>query len=208
MNISFAAAGRTGLSWPFIAALFAVPICLSIYAVSGLDNIPANTTAYGAANIGAGWGLIETRYFSVYCEEGVDLNAVSRRLRKRIFLYGQGPSYDEGVEKNVAYRLDAIFVRARETLDMYPQMPRIKIKIFSDEETLYREYRKIMGGSGTTKAFYVHFYRTIFTSEDTINDSVMAHEIAHAIIDHYYKYIPSPKVSEALASYIDMHISD
>ena len=217
MSMSSDPAGRSGGSWFFIAALFAVPFCLcimqlspllSVYAALLPDSIPIGESAYSAANIGEGWRKIDTKDFTVYCEEGVDLNNVARRLRKKIFFFGRAPSYDEGDEKNVAYRLDSLFGRAMEILDMYPEMPKIKIKIFSDEDNLYKEYRKLTGSNGWARAFYVHFYRTIFTSGDTITDSVMAHEMAHAIIDHYYKSIPSPQVSEALASYIDMHISD
>jgi len=217
MSMSFDPAGRADGSWFFIAALFVVLFCLCImqlspllgvYAAPAPDSIPVGESAYSAANIGEGWGQIDTKDFTVYYEDGVDLNNVARRLRRKIFFFGRSQSYDESADKNVAYRLDSLFVRAREILDMYPDMPKIKIKVFSDEDSLYKEYRKLTGGSGWTRAFYVHFYRTIFTSADTITDSVMAHEMAHAIIDHYYKSIPSPKVSEALASYIDMHIAD
>jgi hypothetical protein len=217
MSMSFAQDGRPGGPRLFVAALFAALfyLCLaqsiqllSAYAAAALDSIQADSSAYGSASVGEGWRRIDTRDFKVYCEEGVDLDNVARRLRRKIFFFGRAPSYDEGAEKNMAYRLDSLFGRAREILDMYPEMPKIKIKIFKDEDRLYKEYRKLTGNSGWTKAFYVHFYRTIFTSEDTITDSVMAHEMAHAIIDCYYKSIPSPQVSEALASYIDMHVSD
>jgi hypothetical protein len=217
MSISFNPAGRTGVLWFFIAALIAAPVCLCIMQLGPLlsvyaeapDNISAVESAYSAANIGEGWQKIDTEDFTVYYEDGVDLDNVARRLRKKIFFFGRAPSHNEDDENNIGYRLDSLFGRAREILDMYPEMPKIKIKIFSDEDSLYKEYRKLTGSSnGWTRAFYVHFYRTIFTSGETITDSVMAHEMAHAIIDHYYKSIPSPQVSEALASYIDMHISD
>jgi len=217
MSMFFDPAGRVGGLWLFIAALFAAPFCLcimqsnpllSVYAAPAPDSISAGESAYSAANIGEGWEEIDTKNFTVYHEEGVDLNSVARRLRRKIFFFGRVPSYDESAEKNVSCRLDSLFGRAREILDMYPEIPKIKIKIFNDEDNLYREYRKLIGSSGWAKAFYVHFYRTIFTSKDTITDSVMAHEMAHAIIDHYYKYTPPPQVGEALASYVDMHISD
>lgn len=217
MSMPFDHAGREGSSRFFVAALFAALFCLclmqsiqlfSAYAAAILDNIQAESSIYGTASIGEDWKKVDTKDFTIYCEEGVDLDKVARRLRRKIFFFGRAPSYDEGTEKNVADRLDSLFGRAREILDMYPHMPKIKVKIFSSEDDLFKEYRKLTGSSGWARAFYVHFYRTIFTSEDTITDSVMAHEMAHAIIDCYYKSIPSPQVSEALASYIDMHVSD
>ena len=205
MSIPFNPAGRAAGLWFLIAVVLVATFCLCIAAV--LDSMHQDAV-YSVAGIGEGWKRIDTRDFTVYYEDGVDLNAAARRLRRKIFFFGQGPSYDEGAEKSITYRLDSLFGRAREILDMYPEMSKIKIKIFKDEEGLYEVYQKLIGSRGWAKAFYVHFYRTIFTSEDTINDSVMAHEMAHAIIDHFYKSVPPPKVSEALASYIDMHITD
>ena len=196
---------RANSLWFLIAAIFAAGFC--IYIAAALDGMHEDA-AYSAANIGEGWRRIDTRNFTVYCEEGVDLNAVARRLRRKIFFFGGEASYDENAEKSITYRLDSLFGRAREILDMYPEVPRIKIKIFNNEDKLDELYQKLIGGRAWTKAFYVHFYRTIFTSGDTISDAVMAHEMAHAIIDSYYNSVPPPKVGEALASYIDMHISD
>ncbi|MCX5666928.1 MAG: hypothetical protein NTY34_01245, partial [Candidatus Omnitrophica bacterium] len=58
------------------------------------------------------------------------------------------------------------------------------------------------------KSFYVHAYRTIYTSEESISDSVMVHEMAHAVIDNYFSVVPPAKVAEVLASYVDLHLEE
>ncbi len=157
---------------------------------------------------GTGWTQIDTGYFDIYYEDGVDLGSVERHLRKRIYLFGPSAPGDMNIEGKIGYRLNALFVRTKDILDMHPQMPKLKIKIYKSEDGLNNEYHQLSGDSGAVKAFYVRDLETLFTSEDTISDSVLSHEIAHTIIDHYFAIVPSTKGAEVLASYVDMHISD
>ena len=49
---------------------------------------------------------------------------------------------------------------------------------------------------------------TLFTSEEKVSANVLAHEIAHCIVDHYFSVIPPTKVAEMIAQYADAHIRD
>ena len=75
----------------------------------------------------------------------------------------------------------------------------------SNSGTSFRPAR-IFGKPGDFKAFYVYKYNTIYTSESDIEDSVIIHEMAHAIIDHYFSVIPPETVGEVLAAYVDAHL--
>lgn len=194
-----------------------VPICIFIAHFAPLsgqttgmnaDGMQPDGLAAGYTQAQAGWDEIDSRYFTVTYESEVNLKTVERRLRKRIFFFGRSAPGGMDVNEKIGYRLDTLFDQTRETLDMHPEMPKLKIRIFSDEDDLYAEYSRLTGNSGDVKAFYVHEYGTIYTSEDTMTDSVIVHEIAHAIIDNYFGMIPSSKVAEVLASYVDMHIED
>jgi hypothetical protein len=85
---------------------------------------------------------------------------------------------------------------------------RIKIKIFRTRKELNDEYSKIFAATEDIKSFYIYKYNTIYVSEEDISDSVIAHEMGHAIIDHYFSVIPPEKVRELLASYVDLHLAD
>jgi Zn-dependent peptidase ImmA (M78 family) len=37
---------------------------------------------------------------------------------------------------------------------------------------------------------------------------VIAHELGHAVCDHYFLVIPPEKVREMLASYVDAHLEE
>lgn len=201
----------------FIAAFFAVQ--LHLFGPYSLDlfsehvelvrhGVMVDQSVCERAGTGEGWTELATRYFDVYAETGVDLEPVEMRLRRRIFFANRKGTPESSINGRIAYQLDAICERAMELLDMRPKMPRIAIKIFKDSEDLNDTYRMLTGKSGRIRSFYAQDCGVIYTSEEYITDSVMAHEIAHAIIDSHYGGVPPSEVGEMLASYVDMHLED
>ena len=82
----------------------------------------------------------------------------------------------------------------------------LKIKIFRNREELSQEYTRLFGATQRYKSFYIHSLETIYTSMQDISDSVIAHEMAHAVIDNYFQVIPPEKTAELLATYVDSHL--
>ncbi len=156
------------------------------------------------------WFIIDSRYFEIYYTQAVDLKTVTRRLERRgLFTSGvYDPNPASAPPEKIAYRMDMLLKRVKEILDMNPNMPRLKMKIFKDKNELNEEYRRIFGTTGDMKSFYIHKYNTIYTSEEDISDSVIAHEMGHAIVDHYFSTIPPEKIRELLASYVDLHLDE
>lgn len=155
------------------------------------------------------WKSFESKYFTVYYRPDANLYGVERRLKKRAYYFGKETlSGDASVEDKIGYRLDYLFRRACETLDMFPGSGKIKVKIMEDGSELEDEYFKIFGTREEMKAFYVHRFGTIYTSEEDISDSVIVHEISHAIIDNYFAVVPPKKISEIMATYVDTHLDD
>lgn len=153
------------------------------------------------------WDFFESNFFIVYYRPDADLEQVKRKLETRILYFDQTARYGEtSVQEEIGYRLDKLFNQVREILDMYPRIPKIKIKIFQDRTELNEEHLNIFGEMKEYSSFYVNGYHTIYTSEDDISDSVMAHEMAHVVIDHYFSIIPPKKMAEVLASYVDVHL--
>jgi hypothetical protein len=161
------------------------------------------------------WVRLETGYLTIYYHPGADLDRIESRLRQRATYFSADiPSEYADVEEKIRYQLDALFRRAQNILDMHPDM-HLKIRIFGSREELNEEYIKIFSENTPEdiedeklKAFYVDKYKTIYASEDDISDSIMAHEMGHAIIDHYFAVIPPEKVRELLASYVDLHLAE
>ncbi|MCX5666741.1 MAG: hypothetical protein NTY34_00280 [Candidatus Omnitrophica bacterium] len=154
-----------------------------------------------------GWSSVESNFFVLYYDPSANLEDLERELTKRPLYFDQQARYGEVTTiEEICQRLDKLYNRVQDVLDMHPKTPRIKIKIFRDRDGLNGEFVKIFDKQGDFKSFYVYKYNTIYTSESDIEDSVIIHEMAHAIIDHYFSVIPPETVGEILAAYVDAHL--
>lgn len=183
----------------------------AIYVAPIFGEHPEIAKAHDAQSYTAApdWDLIESASFAIYYRPSVDLNKVEADLRKRVFYFNPAIRRPEAkIEDKVAYRVDSLFSRVKELLDMYPQMPKLNMRIFKNKGELEEEYFKIFNTREDAASFYVHKYNTIYMSEEGVSDSVIAHEMAHAVIDHYFAVIPPRNVAEVLAAYVDIHLEE
>jgi len=197
---------------PFFIALYfwmgAASLLRYCEFVSAADNVAASavTSVRNQAAPEGVWNNFETRDFVVFYAPDVSLKRIDRQLRKRAFFFGQVSG--DTIEEKIASRLDQLSDRAKQILDMRPRMPKITIRIFSDREGVEKEYEKLFHVKRDMKSFYVHKYSIIYTSEEDLSDSVVIHEMGHAVIDNYFSSVPPPKVAEILASFVDVHLDD
>ena len=181
----------------FILAMYITAFASSAYSAIQEDAPYLNT---------ADWSSDESNFFIIYYLKTADLRAVERKISVKALSLGQTASYNEvNPPKEICQRLDSMFDEVKNVLGMHPEMPRIKIVIFKDKDELNKEYFKIFGAESDLKSFYVNNHNAIYTSESAIEDSVMIHEMAHAVIDHYFSVIPPKIISEVLASYVDVY---
>jgi len=153
---------------------------------------------------------IRSAYFNIYVSPGVDLNRVYKRINRRYFpiSYGRKPDSLASSEEKIAYRMDALMERVEQILDIYPQGVRINIRIFKTRKELNDFYGSLFKTNESYNSFYINKLKTIYISEQDISDSILAHEIGHVVVDHYFKVVPSETVREMLATYVDLHLDD
>ena len=156
------------------------------------------------------WLSFQTAYFTVYYKPDVNLKRVLGRLSGRSLpTYSNLPAYAlGGIEEKVAYRLDVVFMRVRDILGMYPNKAEIKIKIHKNRQNINAELCYFSRADANCKSFYTYRFNTIYTSEQDMTDSVIAHEMAHAVVDNYFSTTPSEKMAEILATNVDLHLDD
>jgi len=154
------------------------------------------------------WFTIQSGYMTIYCNQDVDLKAVAKKLSRRGLFTARvyDPNPVSAPAQRIAYMLDRLLKRAKEILDMWPANMNLNVRIYKDREALSNEYGRIFGVNAEYKAFYIFRYNTIYISEEDMSDSVIAHEMGHAIVDHYFSVIPPEKIREMLASYVDVHL--
>ena len=158
---------------------------------------------------GPEWTALETGHLTIYYLPGTDLDRIENSLRQRASYFSSDmPGEYASPEEKIRYQLDALFRRAEAILDMRPADMHVKIRIFRTRAELNDEYEKIFNTREDFKSFYVYKFNTIYTSEEDISDSIIAHEMGHAIVDHYFSVIPPETVRELLASYVDLHLAE
>lgn len=174
--------------------------------------LSANVNAEEAAAKSAEepWFTVKSAYMKINCDNAVDLKAIGRKISRRgLFASGiYDPNPVSAPAEKIAYMLDRLLKRTKEILGMWPENFNLEIRIYKDRDQLDGEYCRIFGTKPGYKAFYIYKYNTIYTSEEDISDSVMAHEMGHAVIDHYFSAIPPAQIREVLAEYVNLHLED
>lgn len=154
--------------------------------------------------------VVSSSYFTIYLSPGVDLNRVYKRLNRRSFYINSSrrPDSIASTEEKLSYRMDVLFERVEQVLDIYPPKVSVNVRVYKTRGDLSDAYYRIMGRRGEYKSFYINKLQTIYISEQDMDDSIMAHEIGHVVVDHYFNVVPSEKIREMLATYVDLHLDD
>lgn len=170
----------------------------------------ASSTSVVATPPGKEWSTIESNYFTINYRPEASLKAIDRKLRKRLFdLAGTlTQSTSNNPSRRIARRLDGLLKRVKDILGMQPRNMHMNVYIFKNRKELIDEHQKIFGERKNLKSFYIYKYNTIYTTESDISDSVIAHEMGHAVVDHYFVVRPPERVREILATYVDLHLED
>jgi hypothetical protein len=131
--------------------------------------------------------FLRTKYTTIYYERDKDLSDF-------LFKIG-GTRFELPEEKALATsRIDRIVDRVEAILDMHPKNLNIKIYLAG----------ALVGPNET--AFYEYRTKSIHVAVGFATDGIVAHEIAHAVINRYFSSPPPGKVQEILTQYVDKYL--
>ena len=155
--------------------------------------------------------VITTKYTTLVFQSEKDVAKFSRQIDFK----GEGgfggffssPSPTE-VRNNLIVKIDALFERVQRILDMRKQMQKVRIQVYSSYDVLSQAYYQQFRQKCNVRAWYVYERNTIYINVDDVHEGMLAHEIAHAIIDHYLAVRPPRASAEILARYVDEHLFD
>ncbi|RLB37155.1 MAG: hypothetical protein DRH20_08320 [Deltaproteobacteria bacterium] len=172
-----------------------------------LPTLAGNSFGKGATV----WKELRTRHTIVMFRSRMDLETLEARLRLGPALWGPdrlyGGSSGRELEDLLAQKIDAVYERVQEILDMRRKIGRTRIRIYPTradmEETYVRAYRKPC----PYRAWYVFEINTVFLNIEDVHTGILAHELAHSIVDHYLLVRPPPRAAEILARYVDRHLA-
>ena len=112
------------------------------------------------------------------------------------------------VEDEVIAKIDTIIEKAEVVLDMFPDNMHINVVLLETSNDVNRIYKQKYGKNADHIAYYSLAEDTIYISVDDARLSVIAHEIGHAIVDHYFKVRPPYNIHELMAQFTEKHIND
>jgi hypothetical protein len=156
------------------------------------------------------WKKLETTYTTIYYKDIKDLKRFNRKVDfspfrssiKSLFVNNSGGDY----LKSARNKTDGIFLRVQEILDMRKRLPKVTIKLFGNIEDFNRTLRRQGRAKDNIRAWYQFETKTVHLNPRDLNEGILAHEIAHHIIDHYLTVRPPRASAEILARYVDEHL--
>ena len=156
------------------------------------------------------WTRIDGEACIIEYEQGVDLSKLERKLDLRsVDVMGfRRDLIGLSTPERLAEKVEIAARKVKQILNMHPVGYEVQIKVFKDRRALQDCYEDIFGQKKNIISFYVYKHNTIYTSQSDISEHVLAHELAHSIIDHYFVILPPENIAEMLAIYVDSHLKD
>ena len=156
------------------------------------------------------WQILQTRFTILKYKTSQDLIRFHSSVRFGPRKWNRSLELEditqEQVEDMVIKKVDAIFIQAQEILDMKKRFDPVNIHVHSDTQSLKKAYESIYSGECRLRAWYRYRTNTIYLNSRDLHQGILAHELAHAIIDHYLTVKPPPQTAEILARYVDTHL--
>ncbi|MFH1577510.1 MAG: hypothetical protein ABIC18_00350 [Candidatus Omnitrophota bacterium] len=152
--------------------------------------------------------VAQSKYFIIYSQDEADLLKLAQRLNIRSeYLLLEGASLrQEQLQDSLGIIVDAIFLEASDVLHMYLYKFKGNIRICQNQEELKRFFGEFSHGKLNAPAFYAQSTDSIYVNPQKINPQILAYEIAHIIIAHYFAVLPPKEVREILAKDVGSRI--
>jgi hypothetical protein len=156
------------------------------------------------------WTQIESKYTVIKYQSKEDLKRFNnsldygsqKRSLRRLF---SGSEPDTLTDKLIS-KVDGLYERVGEILDMRKQIPKVAIKIYRGKTQLNEAFYKIYKKDNHFRSWYIYEYNTIYLNVIDFHEGILAHEMAHCIIDHFLLVRPPAASAEILARYVDEHL--
>jgi hypothetical protein len=161
------------------------------------------------------WQHIESRHTIIKCETLKDLERFGDNIDYSPGEWGLKNLFSFSGSKDpivsLKEKVDAVFERVQEILDMHKNMEKVVIIIYTNNKRFYEARTQIIrenliGKNSRIRSWYIFKQNAIYINADDIHEGILAHEMAHAIIDHYLTIRPPRATAEILARYVDKHL--
>lgn len=162
-----------------------------------------------AGPVWAGGQMLESNFARLAFSNKDDI----ARLEKKISFGDSGgwfaSSDPAAIEERLQHKIDAVYDKVQRILDMRKsQQQKVLVRVATDKTEQAATFFKVFKRNGSARAWYVYEYNTIYVNAQDVNEGMLAHELAHSIIDHYLAMRPPRASAEILATYVDKSLFD
>jgi hypothetical protein len=169
-------------------------------------------TAFADLSINTSWHILDTKYTAIHYHSIKDLKKFNNNIDFSYSTMGlkwlfKNKSPND-IENEIKQKVDALYEKVQEILDMRKSMEKVTIYVSYDKQELRSLYQKIYKAPCHLRAWYVYESNTVYVNADDIHEGILAHEIAHSVIDNYLLICPPKATAEILARYVDDHLFD
>ncbi len=167
---------------------------------------------YGITSDDIAWKRIATKHTIIHYKSLKDLTKFNKSIdygekqpiTNNLFL----PLNSEKLINTITKKVDNIYERVQNILDMNRKVKNARINLYSNKKDLNNAYFEIYNQPCKIRAWYIYKSNTIYMNVDDLHEGILAHEIAHSVIDHYLLISPPAVSAEILARYVDSHLHD
>ena len=156
------------------------------------------------------WKMVKTKYLNLYYQGDRDLKLFDEKIKpvERLGNYKRfsRSNGNKGQHADLAGKVDTLVEKVQLILDMRKPI-RINVRIYSDRTALATVYFQIYKKHKNLRAWYIFEYNTIYLQVDDLFSGMLAHEVAHAVVDNYLDVRPPRATAEILARYVDAHLN-
>jgi hypothetical protein len=149
---------------------------------------------------------LETRYATIIYDSDRQLREFNSGVGLGGLSYLMGSRSNLTATDEIRNKVDIISERVMMVLEMYVKDLKFKIVLLPSATEVRRVYRSKYGRDVSFISFYAPGERTIYLSTDDADRRIFSHEVAHAVIDQYFKVPPSVKIHEMLAKYAENNL--
>lgn len=151
---------------------------------------------------------LETRYGTVSYEREELLKRFNEEIRLGSLSYLMKSRSSLTLADEVRNKVEVVINKVQTVLEMFPPSMKIKIVLLPSDGEVAKIYRSKYHRHADYIAFYSPREKTVYLSVRDVTLHVLAHEAAHAVIDHYFGISPSVKIHEVLSEYVEAHLED
>jgi len=156
------------------------------------------------------WHHLETRHTIIHFQNNEDLKRFNRKIAYHNGKWGVlgaiFRSNSDTPHDTVRKKVDGIFEKVQQLLDMRKRMDKVHIYICRDKKQIQEKYYQIYGKRSRFRAWYAYDLNAVYVNYRDIDEGMLSHELAHSIIDNYLLVRPPRASAEILASYVDLHL--